>query len=133
MPGLSPQLPLNIGPIDGYNLNTNFRQVAQQNLKMIVMTNPGERIMIPEFGVGIRTYLFENSTQTIFDTIEDKIREQVARYLPYISIEAIQFSSSEAGFNMSEIDPSSASNFVSIQIKYNIPSAFISDVLILEI
>ena len=133
MPGLSPQLPLNIGPIDGYNLNTNFRQVAQQNLKMIVMTNPGERIMIPEFGVGIRTYLFENSTQTTFDTIEDKIREQVARYLPYISIEAIQFSSSEAGFNMPEIDPSSASNFVSIQIKYNIPSAFISDVLILEI
>ena len=133
MPGLSPQLPLNIGPIDGYNLTKNFRQVAQQNLKMIVMTNPGERIMIPEFGVGIRTYLFENSTQTTFDTIENKIREQVKRYLPFISIETIQFGSSETGFNMSEIDPSSASNFVSIQIKYNIPSAFISDVLVLEI
>jgi phage baseplate assembly protein W len=133
MPGFSPQLPLNIGPIDGYNLNISFRQMAQQNLKMVIMTNPGERIMIPEFGVGIRTYLFENSTQATFDTIEDKIRQQVGRYLPYISIETIQFGSSETGFNMSEIDPSTTSSFVSIQIKYNIPSAFISGVLILEI
>ncbi len=103
MPGLSPKLPLHIDQIDGYALTKDFKQVAAQNLKMVVMTNPGERIMIPEFGVGIKTYLFENATSGVFD------------------------------FSESPIEPSSLSNYVHLQIKYRIPSLFISDTLSLEI
>lgn len=133
MPGLSPKLPLNVDPIDGYSLNKDFVEVARQNLKMVILTNPGERIMIPGFGVGIKTYLFENATQTTFNQISDKIEDQVARYLPYISIDSIDFLSERNDFNMAEIDPSSLSNYVNIQIKYRIPSIFISDELVLEI
>ena len=60
MPGLSPKLPLSIDEIDGLATNKDFREVARQNLKMIVLTSPGERIMIPNFGVGIRNFLFES-------------------------------------------------------------------------
>ena len=133
MPGLSPKLPLQIDQIDGYALTKNFKQVAQQNLKMLILTNPGERIMIPEFGVGIKTYLFENATQITFDTIEEKIRQQVRIYLPYITIDAINFLSEKNDFSESPIEPSSLSNYVHLQIKYRIPSLFISDTLSLEI
>ena len=133
MPGLSPKLPLHIDQIDGYGLTKNFKQVAAQNLKMVVMTNPGERIMIPEFGVGIKTYLFENATSAVFENIEEKIRQQVRIYLPYITIDAINFLSEINDFSESPIEPSSLSNYVRIQIKYRIPSLFISDTLLLEI
>ena len=133
MPGLSPKLPLHIDQIDGYGLTKNFKQVAAQNLKMVVMTNPGERIMIPEFGVGIKTYLFENATSTVFENIEEKIRQQVRIYLPYMTIEAINFLSEKSDFSEAPIEPSSLSNYVRIQIKYRIPSLFISDTLSLEI
>mgnify|MGYP003117770577 CR=1 FL=1 len=73
MPGLSPKLPLHIDQIDGYGLTKTFKEVARQNLKMVILTNPGERIMIPNFGVGIRTYLFENATQATFNTIRKRI------------------------------------------------------------
>jgi phage baseplate assembly protein W len=99
---------------------------------MVIMTNPGERIMIPDFGVGIKTYLFENATQATFDEIEDEIRDQVSKYLPYMTINSIQFNS-ERGVNMSEIEASSASNYVNLQIRYSIPSSFISDELNLKI
>ena len=132
MPGLSPKLPLNIDQVDGYSLNKTFKQLSRQNLKMVIMTNPGERIMIPDFGVGIKTYLFENATQTTFDEIEDEIRDQVSKYLPYMTINSIQFNS-ERGVNMSEIEASSASNYVNLQIRYSIPSSFISDELNLKI
>ena len=133
MPGLSPKLPLHIDQIDGYGLTKNFKQVAAQNLKMVVMTNPGERIMIPEFGVGIKTYLFENASSTVFESIEEKIRQQVRIYLPYMTIEAINFLSEKSDFSEAPIEPSSLSNYVRIQIKYRIPSIFISDTLLLEI
>lgn len=133
MPGLSPKLPLHIDQIDGYGLNKGFREVAKQNLKMIILTNPGERIMVPDFGVGIKTYLFENVTQMAFENIEEKIRQQARIYLPYITIGSIDFLSERSDFNMAEFDPSSLSNYVHIQVKYSIPSMFISDTLLLEI
>ena len=133
MPGLSPKLPLHIDQIDGYALTKDFKQVAAQNLKMVILTNPGERIMIPNFGVGIRTYLFENATQATFNTIRKRINEQVTKYLPYISIDDIRFLSERNDFIQANIEPSSVSNYVQIQIRYKIPSVFISDELVLEI
>tara|TARA_B100000424_G_C22920882_1_gene489952 strand:+ start:1045 stop:1446 length:402 start_codon:yes stop_codon:yes gene_type:complete len=133
VPGLSPKLPLHIDQIDGYGLTKNFKQVAAQNLKMVIMTNPGERIMIPEFGVGIKTYLFENATSAVFENIEEKIRQQARIYLPYITIDTINFLSEKSDFSENPIEPSSLSNYVRIQIKYRIPSLFISDTLSLEI
>jgi|TARA_R100001126_G_C4799627_1_gene136147 phage baseplate assembly protein W len=133
VPGLSPKLPLHIDKIDGYGLTKNFKEVARQNLKMVVLTNPGERIMLPNFGVGIKTYLFENADTFVFEEIEEKIRQQVRTYLPYITIDDINFFSERNNFNETEIEPSSLSNYVHIQIKYRIPTIFISDTLSLEI
>jgi len=66
MAGISVKLPLSRDPESGYKLNKTLKQVARQNLKMLVLTAPGERIMIPEFGVGLRNYLFENITTEVF-------------------------------------------------------------------
>ena len=132
MPGLSPKLPLHIDQIDGYGLNKDFKEVTRQNLKMVILTNPGERIMIPDFGVGIRTYLFANTTQTTFNTIRKRINNQVTKYLPYISIQEIKFLSERNDFIQANIEPSTSSNYLQIQIKYQIPSVFISDELLLE-
>ena len=132
MSGLSPKLPLNIDEINGYALNQNFKEVARQNLKMVILTSPGERIMIPEFGVGIRNYLFENANSSTFNAIRQRIENQVASYLPYITIRNIEFSS-ERNDGTSGVEPSSNSNYVNIRIRYSVPSMFISDTLILQI
>jgi phage baseplate assembly protein W len=133
VPGLSPKLPLSIDQIDGYALTKNFKEVARQNLKMVVLTNPGERIMLPNFGVGIKRYLFQNADTFVFEEIEEKIRQQVRTYLPYITIDNINFLSESNDFVQAEIEPSSLSNYLHIQIRYRIPSIFISDTLSLQI
>ena len=133
MPGISPKLPLYIDMIDGYALNKSFKEVARQNLKMVILTNPGERIMLPNFGVGIKTYLFENATQDTFDELEAKIRQQARLYVPYVQIRSVEFLSERNDFNTSIINPSSLSNFVYLNITYNIPLMFTSDTMTLEI
>jgi len=121
--GLSVALPLTIDPTFGpYGLNTTYEDLATQNLKMLLLTNPGERIMHPNFGVGLRSYLFEQNTPLTFDDIKRDIQNQCARYLPYIGIDRIQFYTSEVSSNM---DP----NFMGITVFFTILPLQVSTML----
>ena len=78
--GISPKLPLSLDEQDGYALNKTYREMAQQNLKMLLLTIPGERIMDPNFGVGIKTYFFEQNVKAVHDIIDRNINKQVETY-----------------------------------------------------
>ena len=90
--GLSVALPLTVDSVFGpYNMNTTFDKLATQNLKMLILTIPGERIMDPFFGVGLRQYLFEFNGAGTYAQISAAIQQQVQKYLPYIEINDIKF------------------------------------------
>jgi len=110
MAGYSPKLPIMRDADDGYALTKTLQELARQNFKMLVLTNPGERIMDPRFGVGIKSFLFENNSELTYGKISSKIIEQVSTYLPYIIIENIDFSSINSNPDISE-------NFISVRIQ----------------
>ena len=122
MAGFSPKLPLTLDVDDGYALTKDLKELAKQNFKNLVLTSPGERIMDPEFGVGIRSYLFENNSVQTQGRIDARVRSQVQKYLPYINIESIQFDNIDVNPNVSE-------NFLGVRILYTIKKLAISDVL----
>jgi hypothetical protein len=112
--GLAPRLPLVFDDVYGpYGLITDYRTLATQNLKMLILTNPGERIMDTEFGVGLKSYLFEQNTPSTYSEIDSKIRQQVQKYLPYIGIERIDFA-------VPEDNPDLFPNNLSVSIYFNI-------------
>jgi len=112
--GISPQLPLVYDKTDGpYRLNKNLKEAIKQNLKMLLLTAPGERIMQPEFGVGLHNYLFENINESTFSDIVQRIQSQTSTYIPAINLEDIDFVTSDE-------DSSLHNNEVHISIKYNI-------------
>jgi phage baseplate assembly protein W len=122
MPLLTPKLPLAIDGSTGYKMIDNYTDLVKQNFKNLMLTNPGERIMDPSFGVGITTFLFEIDNPILYEDITSKIREQVNRYLSYIEIQ-------DVAFNSQRIDDDIDSNFLSIFIKYRIVPLDLSDVL----
>ena len=65
--------------------------MGRQNLKMIVLTNPGERMMDPDFGVGIRQYLFELENLGIQQDIITNIHTQTNKYLNSVQVLDIRF------------------------------------------
>ena len=76
--GLAAKLPLRISSEYGpYDLHTDIKSMVQQNLKMILLTNPGERIMDPDFGVGLQTFLHEQNTASLVGQISSRIHSQV--------------------------------------------------------
>ena len=89
MSSLSVKLPLVRDIADGFAMIKDFRTLVKQNFKMLIMTNPGERIMIPDFGVGIRQFLFENFNEVTYSRIENRIFEQTEVYMPFIQIQEL--------------------------------------------
>ena len=121
------QLPLNKtnnGTYVNIDDQVNF---IKQNVKNVLLTNPGERIMIPDFGVGIKQYLFENFSEVTYSRIENKIFEQTEAYMPFIKIRNldIQEGSDEYG--------KAISNSLFVTIEYFIDSLSEVDVLNLTV
>ena len=94
MNGFSPKLPIMYSKEDGvYTLNKTILDTIRQNLKMLLLTVPGERLTDIKFGVGLRRYLFLQDTDELRGTIQANIYEQVKKYLSYITIKDIIFNS----------------------------------------
>jgi phage baseplate assembly protein W len=113
MSGITPRLPLVIDGINGIKLIQNYKDLVKQNVKNLLLTIPGERVMDAEFGVGLKQYLFELDNESLRGRIRGRIGQQVQRYLPYIRLIDISFDSQ--GTN-AEIDR----NFLSVVVEYEI-------------
>jgi phage baseplate assembly protein W len=90
----APKIPFLIDSKTGNIENiTNGLQNAKQNLKMVLLTNPGEKFMDPAFGVGLQKLLFDPSR--FFDAIDAKktlsaiIIAQAEKYLIDITIQSV--------------------------------------------
>ena len=92
MAGLSPKLPLVLDKEDGYALNKTLKDIVKQNMKNLMLTAPGERIMDLQFGVGIRNFLFSHGGDVQHE-LRNKIFSQVSNYLPFVEVEDVLFSS----------------------------------------
>jgi hypothetical protein len=90
--GYSPAFPPEINDSEGhYSLNNTIKAMAIQNLRVLFLTSPGERLFNQSFGIGLRRYLFEQNTISTHIEIENRIREQVRTYIPYVTTVDIQF------------------------------------------
>ena len=124
--GLAVALPLKVDTVDGaYGLHKDLESMAAQNLKMVILTSPGERVMIPEFGVGIRNFLFEPNSPNTKEAIRQRIQNQVSKYLPYINLVGLQL------FSPNVIDGTDNTTLV-LKIQYSVPAANIVSELTLD-
>jgi phage baseplate assembly protein W len=91
--GISPALPLDYNQLDGpYRLTKTIKEAITQNFKNLILTNPGERMMDPDFGVGIKQFLFELDSGGVEQEIEERIYQQVNKYMSSVQVLNIRFS-----------------------------------------
>jgi len=67
-----------------FNSSYTTQDQAKSNLINVLLTEPGERVMEPNFGVGLKKLLFENQIKE--DELEGRIKDQCAFYVPEVDI-----------------------------------------------
>ena len=79
-----------IGVVFPFNADAVFNQTFTQkeqvksNLINVLLTEPGERVNLPDFGVGLKNLLFETTIDTA--NLEARIDNQVQIYIPEITL-----------------------------------------------
>ena len=79
----------------GINEKSNLHSF-KANLKNLLLTAKGERVMQPEFGTGLQSLLFEPMDDMFEDKLQDVITQTVSYWLPYINIEQIDVEMTDA-------------------------------------
>lgn len=82
------------------------KEQIKYNLINLLLTNKGERIENPEFGADIKRELFEQIDENTFESIKNKIIDNVNIFLPEITLTNII------------INPQTDSNIVNVNIEY---------------
>ena len=74
-------------PLDEVNLFDGTQTVKEQvksNLINVLLTEAGERINEPNFGVGLKSLLFESNVNT--EELNEKVNQQINIYVPEITL-----------------------------------------------
>jgi phage baseplate assembly protein W len=96
-------------PLDSTNLfqgTPTTREQVKTNLLNLILTEKGERLMHPNYGLGVKNLLFEQGIDTL--QLEENIHSQIMIYIPEIELQNTDIATSEDGHT------------IQIKIAYNI-------------
>jgi len=80
-------------PLDEVNMfkgTITTHEQTKANLLNLIMTHPGERINLPNYGIGLKNLLFEQKVD--IKLLKEKIQLQIDRFIPMVIIQDVQTS-----------------------------------------
>ena len=73
----------------------------RENITVILKTDPGERLALPDFGAGLSRFLFEPNNAATHARLQEAITGALTKWEPRIQVEAVDIAADPA-------DPESA-------------------------
>lgn len=86
--GKSLSFPPRVGA-DGRFVWSSGEDNVRESIAVILRTEPGERVGLPDFGAGLARFLFEPNTVATHTRMQDAIRRALDRWERRIQVEAI--------------------------------------------
>lgn len=106
------KVPLQYGPAGAFDTNLTTIEAVADDLKVLLNTNYGERLMVFDFGANLRALVFSQGPN-VAQQITDSITLAVDKFMPYVSILDIQVTGSDQ-------DISVPYNSVNIFVKFTV-------------
>jgi uncharacterized protein len=81
---------------DGDIAMVEAEEDIRQSIRLILETEPGERVMRPDFGSGLRGMVFEPINTTTLALVRHRVEEALVAWEPRIDVEAVAVSAEQA-------------------------------------
>ena len=78
--------PFKANPTRGFFSKASNTEAVKASLYQLLRTNPGERVMLPDFGCSLNNLLFSPLDAELVEEIKNRIVRSMSRYLPSIKI-----------------------------------------------
>ena len=69
--------------------------LLRSEVLQFVQTERGERVMLPNFGLSLKRFLFEPLTEDLTEEIYEEVYMGMTRYLPHVEVRALRVLNSE--------------------------------------
>ena len=73
--------PFRIDPASGQAMQTGYAAHVEQMIRQVLLTSPGERADLPEFGCGLRRLIFAPHSEALDATTQILIRQALDKWL----------------------------------------------------
>ena len=73
----------------GQVATTAYDEDVRQAILLIVGTNPGERVMRPDFGAGLSAFVFEPLNPSTMEALRQRVLEALVDWEPRIDVESV--------------------------------------------
>lgn len=120
--GLNISFPLRRSTEGAFALNETSLDAIKDDLKILLITNHGERLVHNDFGANLRPLLFENMSQDFEVRIQDAIVAAGARWMPFVNIKDIVVKTGQSDLNLNP-------NEVTIKIFFGVNGSDLEDSL----
>ena len=87
--------PVKVDPVEGAPPVEEGPEKVRQAIRILLETEPGERVMRPTFGCGLRTYLAQPNAVATHALIERDVRIALAEWEPRIEATTVEVSPGE--------------------------------------
>jgi len=112
-------LPLN-GPAV-FRSNFTTKDAIKNNLINFFLTEPGERPLNPDFGGGIRSFVFEQISESNLGALKKNVESKLEFYFPRVVVNSL------------DVLRNDDTNEITVQLKYSVSNTNISDNLTLQL
>ncbi len=95
-----------VKPVNGGLTFAFYEDDIERAIPIILLTEPPERPMLPEFGAGLRRFVFEPSSAATWRAMEQAVQRALIDWEPRINVEAVTVTPDavEANLLLIEID-----------------------------
>ena len=90
--------------IDGSIADAVYEEDIDQAIWIILGTNPGERVMRPDFGAGLNKFVFEPINSTTIEQLRSRVEESLIAWEPRIDVKEVTVQPDRAERNRLLID-----------------------------
>jgi uncharacterized protein len=81
--------PLVKHPRGFFHTQSGINQI-KSDLLALLLTEPGERVMLPEFGTALKKFIFEQNDSSVLEQIRNEITRAISIWEPRIAVQNIE-------------------------------------------
>jgi uncharacterized protein len=86
--GRGMSFPPRVGP-DGRIAWSEGEANVREGVRVVLLTEPGERLLAPSFGGGLSQYLFEPNTVATRHTLAEAISQAINQWEPRVALDSV--------------------------------------------
>ncbi len=105
---------------DVFTSTYTTKDALKSNLINFMLTGKGERVLNPDFGIGLRSMLFEQATQDTRDQIDYMVRKGLSDWFPQVVVNTLTIT----------VEPDNYT--ATVYLKYSVSQTNIQDELLIN-